>query len=299
MLRSVLAFVLATVQPWIVLSDLHFDPFTQPHIVDRLAAAPPDRWRAIFEAADVGGPSARGNDTNDALLELTLDGARSAVPDPRVVVIAGDLLAHDFRAKFARTAKVHDDAAYDAFVDKSVAFLAWELAAAFPRARLLPVIGNNDSYCGDYQSTPHDAFLAHMAAAWAASVGASDPNAFIAQFSTGGYYSVPLPVDHAQAIVLNDVFWSAKYRNACGDPKAIGRRRTAVAAVDASGASGRYARVGDRAHSTRRRRLRDAACARGLRAGSVPRRPFQRCVSDGARLELDRRHVHRRTHAHG
>ena len=220
MLRSVLAFVLATVQPWIVLSDLHFDPFTQPHLVDRLAAAPPERWRAIFESADVNTPSGRGNDTNDALLELTLDGARSAVPDPRVVVVAGDFLAHDFRAKFARTAKVHDDAAYDAFVDKSVAFLAWELAAAFPRARLLPVIGNNDSYCGDYQSTPHDAFLAHMAAAWAASVGTSDPNAFIAQFSTGGYYSVPLPVDHAQAIVLNDVLWSAKYKNACGDPKA-------------------------------------------------------------------------------
>ena len=73
-----------------------------------------------------------------------------------------------------------------------MAFLAWELQAAFPRARLLPVIGNNDGYCGDYQSTPHDAFLAHMAAAWAASVGAPDPNAFIAQFSTGGYYSVPL-----------------------------------------------------------------------------------------------------------
>ncbi|MGC2130076.1 MAG: hypothetical protein WA629_08270 [Candidatus Aquilonibacter sp.] len=220
MLRSVLAFVLATVQPWIVLSDLHFDPFTQPHIVDRLAAAPPERWRAIFESADVSAPSGRGYDTNDALLELTLDGARTAVPDPRVVIVAGDFLAHDFRAKFTRTAKVHDDAAYDAFVDKSVAFLAWELQAAFPRARLLPVIGNNDGYCGDYQSTPHDAFLAHMAAAWAASVGASDPNAFIAQFSTGGYYSAPLPVDHAQAIVLNDVLWSAKYKNACGDPKA-------------------------------------------------------------------------------
>jgi sphingomyelin phosphodiesterase acid-like 3 len=235
MLRSVLAFALASAtllvvlatpapaaspQAWIVLSDLHFDPFAQPHLVDRLAAAPPDRWRSIFSTGDVAVPSSRGSDTNDALLESTLDGARNAVPDPRVVIVAGDFLAHDFRTKFDRTAKVHDDAAYAAFVDKTIAFLAWELQAAFPRAHLLPVIGNNDNACADYQSTPHDAFLAHMAAAWAASVGAADPNAFIAQFSTGGYYTVPLPVAHAQAIVVNDVFWSVKYKNACGDPKA-------------------------------------------------------------------------------
>ncbi|MGD0966835.1 MAG: hypothetical protein ABR949_01005, partial [Candidatus Aquilonibacter sp.] len=233
MLRSVLAFALvvatllvtpatvlaASPQAWIVLSDVHFDPFTQPRLVDRLAAAPPERWRAIFATGDVTAPSGRGSDTNDALLESTLDGARNALPDPRIVIVAGDFLAHDFRAKFERTAKVHDAAAYAAFVDKTIAFLAWELQAAFPRAHLLPVIGNNDNACGDYQSTLHDAFLSHMAAAWAGSAGAADPNAFIAQFSTGGYYTIPLPAGGAQAIVLNDVLWSVNYKNACGDPK--------------------------------------------------------------------------------
>jgi sphingomyelin phosphodiesterase acid-like 3 len=220
MLASVFAFVLAAAQPWIVLSDLHFDPFTQPRLVDRLAAAPPDRWRAIFAAGETTAPSGPGSDTNDALLESTLDGAHQAVPDPRIVVIAGDFLAHDFREKFDRTAKAHDDGAYRVFVDKTIGFLAWELQTAFPRAHLLPAIGNDDGYCGDYQSTPNDAFLAHMAADFAASVGARDPNAFISQFSAGGYYTVPLPVGNAQAIVLNDVFWSTNYKNACGDPKA-------------------------------------------------------------------------------
>ena len=220
MLASVFAFVLAAAQPWIVLSDLHFDPFTQPRLVDRLATAPPERWRAIFATGEATAPSGTGSDTNDALLESTLDGAHAAVPDPRVVIIDGDFLAHGFRAKFDRTAKVHDDTAYRSFVDKTIGFLAWELQTAFPRARLLPAIGNNDSYCGDYQSTPHDAFLARMGADFAASVGAGDPSAFITQFSTGGYYTVPLPVGNAQAIVLNDVFWSANYKNACGDPKA-------------------------------------------------------------------------------
>jgi sphingomyelin phosphodiesterase acid-like 3 len=239
MLRSVLAFALATSlllvlahpqaraaaapqepQAWLILSDIHFDPFTQPKLVDRLAATPPERWRAIFATGEATAPSGSGSDTNDALLESTLDGAHQAVPDPRVVIIAGDFLAHEFRDKFNRTAKVHDDAAYAAFVDKTIAFLAWELQTAFPRAHLLPVIGNNDGYCGDYQSTPHDPFLAHMGADFAASVGVTNTSDFIAQFSTGGYYTVALPVANAQAIVLNDVFWSTNYKNACGDPKA-------------------------------------------------------------------------------
>lgn len=238
MLRSVLAFALsiglllalaqpqaraATAQPpqpWLILSDIHFDPFTQPRLVDRLAAAPPDRWRAIFASGEATAPSGPGSDTNDALLESTLDGAHAAVPDPRVVIVSGDFLGHEFREKFDHTAKAHDDEAYHVFVDKTIGFLAWELQTAFPRARLLPVIGNNDNYCGDYQSTPNDAFLAHMGADFAASVGARDPSAFTSQFSTGGYYTVPLPVGNAQAIVLNDVFWSTNYKNACGDPKA-------------------------------------------------------------------------------
>ncbi len=204
-------------QTWLVLSDIHFDPFTQPKLVERLEAAPPERWRAIFESGETVAPSGAGSDTNDALLESTLEGARNAVDDPRVVIVSGDFLAHGFRAKFDRESVAHDDVAYDSFVDKTIAFLAWEIQSAFPRAHLLPVIGNNDGACGDYESTPHGAFLAHMAAAWAGSIGISDPKGFIAQFSTGGYYSVPLPVDDAQAIVLNDVLWSPKYTNACGN----------------------------------------------------------------------------------
>jgi sphingomyelin phosphodiesterase acid-like 3 len=234
MLRCVLAIVLSVTlvlvashralaqeaQSWLVLSDLHFDPFTQPHLVDRLAAVPPNRWRAVLATGEATGPSGPGSDTNYVLLESTLDGARNAVSDPRVVVVSGDFLAHDFRSKFDRSAKDHGDPAYDAFVDKTIAFLAWEVQTAFPRAHLLPVIGNNDGYCGDYESTPSSPFLAHMAAAWAGSVGPGDATAFIAQFSSGGYYTEPLPTDGARAIVLNDVYWSPKYQNACGDAKA-------------------------------------------------------------------------------
>jgi hypothetical protein len=207
----------AAAHDWLVVSDVHFDPFADPHIVDRLAGAPATRWRAIFSA---GGPAPfanYGSDTNFALLESSLDAMRNAESDPPVVIVSGDFLAHGFRDKFNRSAHNHDDAHYDSFVDETIRFLAIEFRTAFPRARLLPVIGNNDGYCGDYQSTPSSPFLATVASAWGASVGADDPNAFAAQFATGGYYTVPLPAGDAQAVVLNNVFWSSRYQNACGD----------------------------------------------------------------------------------
>lgn len=206
----------AATQQWLVVSDVHFDPFADPRIVERLASAPAARWRAIFSSEGPQPYANYGSDTNFALLESALEGMRNQVSDPPVVIISGDFLAHKFRDKFDRLVRDHDDAHYASFVDNTIRFLAGEFRTAFPRARLLPVIGNNDSSCGDYQGAPSSAFLASMASSWGGSVGAPDPNAFAAQFATGGYYTVPLPAGNAQAVVVNDIFWSAEYHNTCG-----------------------------------------------------------------------------------
>ncbi|HET9029660.1 MAG TPA: hypothetical protein VFN49_05740 [Candidatus Aquilonibacter sp.] len=210
----------AATSDWLVVSDVHFDPFAYPHIVQRLAETPPNRWRAVFLSQGQQPFSNYGSDSNFALLESALDAMRNQVAQPPVVIITGDFLAHNFREKFDRTVRDHDDAHYNAFVKATIAFLAIEFRTAFPRARLIPVVGNNDNGCADYQTTPGSPFLAAMASAWGASVGAPDPNAFAAQFATGGYYTVPLPAGNAQAVVLNDVFWSTQYRNACGQKSA-------------------------------------------------------------------------------
>jgi hypothetical protein len=34
---------------FLMMSDLHFDPMAEPKLVDRLSAAEPKEWRAIFE----------------------------------------------------------------------------------------------------------------------------------------------------------------------------------------------------------------------------------------------------------
>ncbi|MHB8146117.1 MAG: metallophosphoesterase [Vulcanimicrobiaceae bacterium] len=203
----------------IFLSDIHFNPFADRAIVDRLAASPVGRWRSIFTAANMQRFSGYGSDTDFPLLESALDAMKTEVAQPDEIVITGDFLAHGFRKQFDAVLPRRSDAQYDEFVDKTIAFLALEFEAAFPRSRILPTIGNNDGYCGDYQSTPGSPFLAHMAQAWASSVGGTRNGAFVTQFSKAGYYEMSLPSEHLVAIVLNDIYWSPKYQNACGDAK--------------------------------------------------------------------------------
>lgn len=204
-------------QQWIAVSDIHFSPYVDAKLTERLAAAPAERWRSIFASAGPMRFSNFGSDTNYALLESSLDAMKTQAGDPQVVIVTGDFLAHEFRTPFDAAVKNHGDDAYHDFVDKTIAFLALEFRGAFPKSRIVPVVGNNDGYCGDYESTPRSFFLLHMAQAFAPSVGASDAAAFVSQFTTGGYYTVPLPAGNAQAVVLNDVFWSWRYTNTCGD----------------------------------------------------------------------------------
>ncbi len=193
---------------WLVVSDIHFDPFADPRIAEKLLVAPGERWRAIFAAAGPQAISGYGSDANYALLESTLDAMRNAEDDPPVIVLTGDFLAHHFRTKFDKALPGNDEATYDAFVDNTIRFLASEFRAAYPHAQYVATIGNNDTYCDDYQMAPNSPFFAHFAAAWGLP---ATPN---------GYYTVKLPGKDLTAVVLNDVFLAAKDTNACVDKNA-------------------------------------------------------------------------------
>jgi sphingomyelin phosphodiesterase acid-like 3 len=188
---------------WLVVSDIHFDPFADPRIAEKLLVAPGERWRAIFAAAGPQAVSGYGSDTNYALLESTLEAMRNAEEDPPVIVLTGDFLAHHFRAKFDKALPGRDEATYDAFVDNTIRFLAAEFRAAYPHTQFVATIGNNDTYCDDYQMAPNSPFFANFSAAWGIPAA---PN---------GYYTVKLPGKDLTAIVLNDVFFAAKDTNAC------------------------------------------------------------------------------------
>jgi sphingomyelin phosphodiesterase acid-like 3 len=201
----------------VVFSDLHFNPFSDPTLVDSLARADVSHWRAIFERSSHKSFSPYYSDSNYPLFASALEAMQRAESSPELVLFAGDFIAHNFQLNFRRTARDTSAAALAAFTAKTNLFLAREIGAAFPSAQILPALGNNDSGCGDYMSQPGSAFLRSFAEAWQPLVSrrGSAP-AFVETFSRSGHYSATAPVAGARIVVLNDVYWSPRYANACG-----------------------------------------------------------------------------------
>jgi len=199
----------------LVLSDIHFDPTANKALVDRLATAEPAQWASIF-ATDDTRVSSYGEDTNWKLLRSTLAAAK-VPPQPDVVLVAGDFLVHQFRTRFNAAASAHGDAAFRAFTSKTMRFLALQLEAAFPATPILPVLGNNDSDCGDYALRPGGTFLSDTLEVAAGMIGPEGEASLRQSWQALGNYVVPNPAvkDHLIAVV-NTNFFSANYKNTCG-----------------------------------------------------------------------------------
>lgn len=164
---------------WLVIADVHFDPFS--------------RRRA---------PSRPGSDTNEALLASLFTELRRTIPNPPVVVIAGDFLRHGMPNADATGAMVN---------------LARRFDRLFPHAQFVITLGNNDSDCGDYHVQLGGTFLHRVALAWAPLVdrrGAAPD--FVRTFSRDGSYVARLPLLHRRAVVVNDIYDTVRYRDACG-----------------------------------------------------------------------------------
>jgi len=206
---------------FLIISDIHFDPFADPAIVDQLVASDVEAWRAIFESSKEQEFARYGSDSNYPLLSSALEAAARLLPEPDFVLYPGDYLAHEFEAKFDAAGGGGPEA-YRGFVIKTMAFVSGELQDAFPEAPVYGTLGNADSICGDYTIAPGSTFLADVGKLWAAR--SEHPEAF-ADFGLAGFYAVPHPtVGGRDLIVLNNVFWSTDYDDRCdpegGDPGA-------------------------------------------------------------------------------
>jgi hypothetical protein len=169
----------ATAAPWLFVSDIHL--------------------KAVSKRPT---PSGAGHDTNAALFASAIRAMQRTDPHPPVVVVTGDLLAHGIDPQAATATAVR---------------VARQLGAAFPQAQFVLALGNNDSACGDYALAPGARFLRDVAAAWAPLVnrGGAAPD-FVRTFVRDGFYTARLPETGLRAVVVDDVFWSPRYRAGCG-----------------------------------------------------------------------------------
>ncbi len=199
------------------ITDLHFDPFADPSLVNRLASADYLEWERILEASKVTGIGSYGKDAPYPLVKSAMDALRRVTPAPDFILFSGDFLAHDFRDTFNKYAHDKSDVAYKSFIEKTIKFLARMFDTRFPSVPVLPTLGNNDSDCGDYGVEPGGGFLKMFAGAWAPLIArGSTAASFLDTFPVGGYYDMPIPsLKNHRIIVLNANLFSAKARN-CG-----------------------------------------------------------------------------------
>jgi len=215
--------------PVLFLSDIHFEPFADPGKVPQLAAASVSQWHGILAAP----PSAdreqrvaaleqscktRGSDTSYALLASSLQAMRDHAAEVKFVTVSGDLLAHSFNCKYEALFPHAAPGDYRGFVVKTLQYVTAELAATFPAAPVYLALGNNDSDCGDYRLDAHSEFLSSFGKDVAKGFPAAEQQGAQQTFAGGGYYSVrlPAPLHNARLLVLDDLFWSKKYKTCAG-----------------------------------------------------------------------------------
>src|SRR3954447_5817505 len=84
---------------FLLISDIHFDPFFDGTLFARLDAGPVEDWPRILETSQPAGFNPMGTDSNYALLRSTLDEVRRRVPAPDFILYPGDFLAHYWQRK--------------------------------------------------------------------------------------------------------------------------------------------------------------------------------------------------------
>ncbi len=227
-----------------LISDIHFDPFDPPDIAEQLAAAPVADWQGIFATIEEQAMSPWGRDTNYALFASSIAAFAKTAAAADFALVPGDFLAHEFEKKAAQALGINptDDKVREIAV-KTTIFIGNSIARALPDKPIILALGNNDSDCGDYEITPGGHYLAetrdmvHRLAG--ADLLASD---FDETYAAGGYYAVAHPgLPKTRILVVNDVLWSAKYRDACGSggeaaaEAMLGWLRKQLAEIEAAG----------------------------------------------------------------
>lgn len=200
-------------------SDMHFDPFFDPTLINKLIMSPVGQWQGIFASSAIKTPNSYKHDSNYPLFNSALAAMKRQNPNPAFMVITGDFLCHDFQTNYKTYGKAYPDS-MRAFSSKTIQFMALMLDQYFPKTVILPVLGNNDSFCGDYMIDPAGRFLSMFAKAFVPlqrNHNTVADKAFISQFSKGGYYTFNLhDGSGGTMIMMNTIFFSVNYKDTCG-----------------------------------------------------------------------------------
>jgi D-alanyl-D-alanine dipeptidase len=201
----------------LTLADIHFDPFLSCSsknrpcpLIQKLQFAPISEWGRLLSENERAFQYME--DSGFALVKSALMAAKVEAEKRNVqfVLILGDFLGHDFKRKFKAQSRDPSSKSYQQFVNKVIGFLTTEIEKAFPYVDVYAVIGNNDTYQRDYQSTPDGPFFKDVARWWSSLIK-TKVNRTIAQkeIANAGYYAVTIQgAPLLRLIVLNTNLFS-------------------------------------------------------------------------------------------
>jgi sphingomyelin phosphodiesterase acid-like 3 len=226
-------------QTWndvLCISDLHFTPFNDPS-VGSFFKKDCSQWN--FSRANF---SDFGQDANFLLIDTVLREMRNRYPNPNYIMITGDFLGHRFSEYFKSQCSGCSDAERKKFIANTFRFINDSLLRKyFPHTVVIPALGNNDAYTGNYSINPDCSkinvpcdsdFLTMVARTWAPLLypdnadvmkTKEDRVSFAGEFSRGGYYEYTPPAEpNHTIIVLNTILFAAGYPCAPCDADAKG-----------------------------------------------------------------------------
>jgi predicted MPP superfamily phosphohydrolase len=203
----------------LIVSDIHFDPFAPGSKPATLAGSHISAWDGILAPARARAPSRYGRDSNAALLHSALAALADRAREADLLIVPGDLIAHDFERKAARVLRAGETSEpVRVFAVRTAHYVLEGLRKAAAGRPVVVALGNNDSECGDYRLQPNGPFLAGLRETVRALAGSGllAPD-FDATFAAAGYYRLRHPAaEGVDIVVVNDVLWSAEYQDRCG-----------------------------------------------------------------------------------
>lgn len=202
-------------------SDIHFDPFytcttviTPCPLITKLQAADYKQWQAILEKYDGQQIASYDKDTNYGLLKsalLAMHDTNQKNP-VKFAIVLGDFLSHNFKFDYQFYSRDFSQVGYENFVRNTLAFLSLQIRQQLPNIPIYPVVGNNDSYLGDYVIAPDSSFFSDTEKTWLPLLAnTANKNVFAREFPMAGYYEVTVPHESShRIIVLNTVLFSRR-----------------------------------------------------------------------------------------
>ena len=120
---------------FLVISDIHFNPTAglDKKQFQQLSSLPASEWPKFLSSLKQP-VSQPGSDSNFSLMNATLDAAQQRLTDPQFILYPGDLLSHEWQAKYNQLAARNPrrPTTYREFTRKALTVVANAFKERFP-----------------------------------------------------------------------------------------------------------------------------------------------------------------------